>query len=92
MKRWLQREWHLKLCRNKLCHCSSGLRRYTVDSSGSCRFVDAFTGYRPELDKTGIDYQALVAGKGTIVMLMGIDRLVSITSKLLANGAMSIYL
>ena len=47
-----------------------------------------FTGHEdPAKYKTGIDYQALVAGKGTIVMLMGIDRLVSITSELLANGA-----
>ena len=47
-----------------------------------------FTGHEdPAKGKTAIDYRTLVAGKGTLVMLMGTDRLASITSELLANGA-----
>jgi uroporphyrinogen III methyltransferase/synthase len=47
-----------------------------------------FTGHEdPVKEETGIDYQALVAGKGTLVMLMGMDRLASIVPELLANGA-----
>jgi uroporphyrinogen III methyltransferase/synthase len=48
----------------------------------------AFTGHEdPSKDKTTINYQALIAGKGTLVMLMGMDRLGSIVPELLANGA-----
>jgi uroporphyrinogen III methyltransferase/synthase len=48
----------------------------------------AFTGHEdPSKDKTAINYQALIAGKGTLVMLMGMDRLGSIVPELLANGA-----
>jgi uroporphyrinogen III methyltransferase / synthase len=47
-----------------------------------------FTGHEdPAKVETAIDYQALVAGKGTLVMLMGMDRLGSIVPELLANGA-----
>ena len=47
-----------------------------------------FTGHEdPAKEETAIDYQALVAGKGTLVMLMGMDRLASIVPELLANGA-----
>jgi uroporphyrinogen III methyltransferase/synthase len=47
-----------------------------------------FTGHEdPAKEETAIDYKALVAGKGTLVMLMGMDRLASIVSELLANGA-----
>jgi uroporphyrinogen III methyltransferase/synthase len=47
-----------------------------------------FTGHEdPAKVETAIDYQALVAGKGTLVMLMGMDRLESIVPELLANGA-----
>ena len=47
-----------------------------------------FTGHEdPAKDETGIDYKALVGGNGTLVMLMGMDRLVSIVPELLANGA-----
>jgi uroporphyrinogen III methyltransferase / synthase len=47
-----------------------------------------FTGHEdPAKDESAIDYKALVAGKGTLVMLMGTDRLESIVPVLLANGA-----
>ncbi len=47
-----------------------------------------FTGHEdPAKEETAIDYNALVAGKGTLVMLMGIDRLESIVSELLSSGA-----
>ena len=47
-----------------------------------------FTGHEDPLkEETAINYQALIAGKGTLVMLMGIDRLASIVPELLANGA-----
>jgi uroporphyrinogen III methyltransferase / synthase len=47
-----------------------------------------FTGHEdPAKDESAIDYKALVAGKGTLVMLMGTDRLESIVEVLLANGA-----
>jgi uroporphyrinogen III methyltransferase / synthase len=47
-----------------------------------------FTGHEdPAKGETAIDYQALVAGKGTLVMLMGMERLASIVPELLANGA-----
>jgi uroporphyrinogen III methyltransferase/synthase len=47
-----------------------------------------FTGHEgPLKEKTAINYQALIAGKGTLVMLMGMDRLASIVPDLLANGA-----
>ena len=47
-----------------------------------------FTGHEdPAKEETAIDYKALVAGKGTLVMLMGMDRLASIVPELLANGA-----
>jgi uroporphyrinogen III methyltransferase/synthase len=47
-----------------------------------------FTGHEdPTKDQVAIDYQALVAGKGTLVMLMGMERLALIVSELLANGA-----
>jgi uroporphyrinogen III methyltransferase / synthase len=47
-----------------------------------------FTGHEDPLkEKTAINYQALIAGKGTLVMLMGVDRLASIVQELLANGA-----
>ncbi|MBV9642475.1 MAG: uroporphyrinogen-III C-methyltransferase [Verrucomicrobia bacterium] len=47
-----------------------------------------FTGHEdPAKEKTAINYKALVAGKGTLVMMMGTDRLASIVPQLLANGA-----
>lgn len=47
-----------------------------------------FTGHEdPDKDESAIDYKALVAGKGTLVMMMGMDRLASIVPVLLANGA-----
>jgi uroporphyrinogen III methyltransferase/synthase len=47
-----------------------------------------FTGHEdPAKGETAIDYQALVAGKGTLVMLMGMERLASIVPELLAKGA-----
>jgi uroporphyrinogen III methyltransferase / synthase len=50
-----------------------------------------FTGHEdPAKDRTAIDYKALVAvvvGRGTLVMLMGMDRLASIVPELLENGA-----
>jgi uroporphyrinogen III methyltransferase / synthase len=50
--------------------------------------VTIFTGHEdPAKEETAIDYKALVAGKGTLVMLMGMDRLGSIVRELLANGA-----
>jgi uroporphyrinogen III methyltransferase / synthase len=50
--------------------------------------VTIFTGHEdPAKEETAIDYKALVAGKGTLVMLMGMDRLASIVPELLANGA-----
>jgi uroporphyrinogen III methyltransferase/synthase len=46
-----------------------------------------FTGHEdPAKVATTIDYQQLAAGKGTLVMLMGIERLASIVPELLANG------
>lgn len=47
-----------------------------------------FTGHEdPAKVATTIDYQGLVAGNGTLVMLMGVERLASIVPALLANGA-----
>jgi uroporphyrinogen III methyltransferase/synthase len=47
-----------------------------------------FTGHEdPAKEETAIDYKALVAGNGTLVMLMGTDRLASIVPELLVNGA-----
>jgi uroporphyrinogen III methyltransferase / synthase len=47
-----------------------------------------FTGHEdPAKEGTAIDYQALVAGKGTLVMLMGMERLDAIVPQLLENGA-----
>jgi uroporphyrinogen III methyltransferase/synthase len=47
-----------------------------------------FTGHEdPAKTETAIDYKALAAGKGTLVMLMGMDRLGSIVPELLASGA-----
>jgi uroporphyrinogen III methyltransferase/synthase len=47
-----------------------------------------FTGHEdPAKVETAIDYRSLVAGTGTLVMLMGMDRLASIVQKLLVNGA-----
>ncbi len=47
-----------------------------------------FTGHEdPAKGKTAIDYKALVEGEGTLVALMGMDRLASIVQELLANGA-----
>jgi uroporphyrinogen III methyltransferase / synthase len=47
-----------------------------------------FTGHEdPTKGETVIDFQALAAGKGTLVMLMGMERLASIVPELLANGA-----
>jgi uroporphyrinogen III methyltransferase / synthase len=47
-----------------------------------------FTGHEnPTKNETAIDYRALAAGKGTLVMLMGTERLASIVSELLRNGA-----
>ena len=47
-----------------------------------------FTGHEdPAKEKTAINYKALVAGNGTLVMMMGTDRLASIVPQLLANGA-----
>jgi uroporphyrinogen III methyltransferase/synthase len=49
-----------------------------------------FTGHEdPAKGETAIDYRALAGGKGTLVMLMGMERLASIVPKLLANGANS---
>src|ERR1700726_3763106 len=47
-----------------------------------------FTGHEdPAKEASAIDFEALVAGKGTLVMLMGMERLDAIVSQLLANGA-----
>jgi uroporphyrinogen III methyltransferase / synthase len=47
-----------------------------------------FTGHEdPAKEETAIDYKALIAGKGTLVMLMGMERLASIVPELLENGA-----
>jgi uroporphyrinogen III methyltransferase / synthase len=47
-----------------------------------------FTGHEdPAKGETTIDYRALAGGKGTLVMLMGMERLASIVPKLLATGA-----
>jgi uroporphyrinogen III methyltransferase / synthase len=47
-----------------------------------------FTGHEdPAKGETVIDYRALVGSKGTLVMLMGMERLASIVPKLLASGA-----
>ncbi len=47
-----------------------------------------FTGHEdPAKEETAVDYKALIAGKGTLVMLMGVERLGSIVPELLANGA-----
>jgi uroporphyrinogen III methyltransferase/synthase len=47
-----------------------------------------FTGHEdPAKEETAVDYKALIAGKGTLVMLMGMERLASIVPELLANGA-----
>src|SRR3984957_19753285 len=46
-----------------------------------------FTGHEdPAKVAATIDYQQLAAGNGTLVMLMGIERLASIVPELLANG------
>jgi uroporphyrinogen III methyltransferase/synthase len=47
-----------------------------------------FTGHEdPAKEVPAIDYKTLVAGKGTLVMLMGMERLDAIVRELLANGA-----
>jgi uroporphyrinogen III methyltransferase / synthase len=47
-----------------------------------------FTGHEdPAKEETAIDYKALIAGRGTLVMLMGMERLASIVPELLENGA-----
>lgn len=47
-----------------------------------------FTGHEdPSKNKAAIDYRALVAGHGTLVAMMGMNRLASIVQELLANGA-----
>ena len=47
-----------------------------------------FTGHEdPAKVDTATDYRSLVAGDGTLVVLMGMERLASIVQKLLANGA-----
>ena len=47
-----------------------------------------FTGHEdPAKEASAIDFEALVAGKGTLVMLMGMERLDAIVSQLLASGA-----
>lgn len=47
-----------------------------------------FTGHEdPAKQTTAIDYKALVAGQGTLVALMGMDRLESIVQELMSNGA-----
>jgi uroporphyrinogen III methyltransferase/synthase len=47
-----------------------------------------FTGHEdPAKQETVIDYKALIAGKGTLVMLMGMERLASVVPELLENGA-----
>jgi uroporphyrinogen III methyltransferase/synthase len=47
-----------------------------------------FTGHEdPAKGETAIDYRALVGSKGTLVMLMGMERLASIVPKFLASGA-----
>src|ERR1700735_2746098 len=54
-------------------------------------FASSFTVFAghedPTKNETAIDYRALIAGKGTLVMLMGMERLESIVPELLANGA-----
>jgi len=50
--------------------------------------VTFFTGHEdPEKDSSSINYQALIQGKGTLVMLMGVERLAFIVAQLSANGA-----
>jgi uroporphyrinogen III methyltransferase / synthase len=47
-----------------------------------------FTGHEdPAKEATAVDYKALVAGKGTLVMLMGMERLEAVVPQLLASGA-----
>jgi uroporphyrinogen III methyltransferase / synthase len=47
-----------------------------------------FTGHEdPAKEQTAIDYKALVAGQGTLVALMGMDRLASIVQELIRHGA-----
>ena len=47
-----------------------------------------FTGHEdPSKNQATIDYRALVAGHGTLVAMMGMNRLASIVQELLANGA-----
>jgi uroporphyrinogen III methyltransferase/synthase len=47
-----------------------------------------FTGHEdPAKQTTAIDYKAWVAGQGTLVALMGMDRLESIVQELVSNGA-----
>jgi uroporphyrinogen III methyltransferase/synthase len=47
-----------------------------------------FTGHEdPAKQTTAIDYKALVAGQGTLIALMGMDRLESIVQELMSNGA-----
>jgi uroporphyrinogen III methyltransferase/synthase len=50
--------------------------------------VTFFTGHEdPEKETSSLNYRALVQGKGTLVMLMGVERLASIVAQLSANGA-----
>jgi uroporphyrinogen III methyltransferase/synthase len=50
--------------------------------------VTVFTGHEdPEKASSSIDYRALIQGKGTLVMLMGVERLASIVAQLMAVGA-----
>jgi uroporphyrinogen III methyltransferase / synthase len=47
-----------------------------------------FTGHEdPAKETQAVDYRALVAGKGTLVMLMGMERLEAIVAQLLESGA-----
>jgi uroporphyrinogen III methyltransferase/synthase len=50
--------------------------------------VTVFTGHEdPAKETSSINYRALVQGGGTLVMLMGVERLAAIVSNLLSNGA-----
>jgi uroporphyrinogen III methyltransferase / synthase len=47
-----------------------------------------FTGHEdPAKEAAAIDYKGLIAAKGTLVMLMGMERLEAIVAEFLANGA-----
>ena len=59
-----------------------------VTHRGIASSFTVFTGHEdPAKQDTAIDYRALVAGRGTLVALMAMDRLASIVQELLENGA-----